>query len=98
MENSTIPGYDQMPAAPPPPGVIPNFIDPPSQANTHRIFTYITLPPMILSVALRIYARVFRTREMGLDDCEISELSFGQRVPAHMLFKISAHFPQLVDR
>ncbi|KAL2289558.1 hypothetical protein FJTKL_01820 [Diaporthe vaccinii] len=57
-----------IPAAAPPPGVIPNFVNPPSQANMPRIFTYVTLPLMILFLALRIYARAVIMHRIGLDD------------------------------
>lgn len=68
-----------IPAASPPPGVIPNFIDPPSQANMPRIFTYVTLPPMILFLALRIYARAVIMHKIGLDDCELFRIFLDQK-------------------
>lgn len=64
--------FSQIPSAAPPPGVIPNFIDPPSQADIPRIITYVTLPPMLLFLALRNYTRIFITGKLGLDDCQYS--------------------------
>lgn len=100
LYKNRMPDYDlsQIPAAPPPPGVIPNFIDPPSQANLPRIFTYVTLPPMILFLAMRMYVRIFVTRKIGLDDCEFRETSFGEVIPAHKLLKTSACLVPLVNR
>lgn len=37
-----------------------------------RISTYLTLPPMMLFVALRMYARISVTHKTGFDDCEFS--------------------------
>lgn len=68
-----MPPFDlsKIPAEPPPPGVKSNFVDPPSQAYIPRIFTYVTLPPMLLFIALRIYVRIFITHKFGLDDCKL---------------------------
>lgn len=84
-----MPDYNlsQIPAATPPPGVIPNFIDPPSQAHLPRIFTYVTLPPMVLFLAMRMYVRIFVTNKIGLDDCEFREASLGELIPAHMFLR-----------
>lgn len=78
-----MPGFSlrQAPAAPPPPDVPQNLVGPPSQANMPRIFTYVTLPPMILFLALRMYARLFVTRKVWLDDCELSETSLVNECP-----------------
>lgn len=95
-----MPGLDlsKIPAAPPPPGIIPNFIDPPSLANMPRIFTYITLPPMILFLAMRMYVRIFVTHKIGLDDCEFLDTSFGSVILANICLKTSARSVQLVNR
>lgn len=88
----------QIPSAAPPPGVVPNFIDPPSQANVPRIFTYVTLPPMILFLAMRMYVRIFVTHTIGLDDCEFQEMSFGQVILADIFLETSARSVPLVNR
>ncbi|KAK0630534.1 hypothetical protein B0T17DRAFT_616176 [Bombardia bombarda] len=56
------------PAMVPPPGEVSNFIDPYSLAPAGRIVVYVTLPLMVISVALRIYTRLFVTRTIGTDD------------------------------
>lgn len=78
-----MPGFSlrQDPAAPPPPDVAQSIVGPPSQANMPRIFTYVTLPPMILFLMLRMYARVFVTRKVWVDDCELSETSLVNERP-----------------
>lgn len=64
------PGMDpsQVPVGPPPEGVIPNLVDPPSGAWGARASVYATLPPMLVFLALRVYVRV-RSRMLGADDC-----------------------------
>ncbi|KAI1778155.1 hypothetical protein F4818DRAFT_288001 [Hypoxylon cercidicola] len=52
----------------PPPGVTPNFVDPPSTAPASRIITGLTLGLMYCFLALRIYTRVWVTYSFGVDD------------------------------
>ncbi|KAK5630925.1 hypothetical protein RRF57_006640 [Xylaria bambusicola] len=54
----------------PPPGVIPNFIDPPTREALPKITAYVTLPPTVLFLALRFYARL-RFTTLGVDDLAI---------------------------
>ncbi|KAJ2996329.1 hypothetical protein NUW58_g1001 [Xylaria curta] len=71
-------GFDlsAIPAGIPPPGVVPNFVDPPTQAELPKIFIYVTLPPMLAFLGLRIYTRIKYTR-LGLDDalCVLSAIA-----------------------
>ncbi|KAI1175953.1 hypothetical protein F4777DRAFT_548569 [Nemania sp. FL0916] len=64
----------QIPSAPPPPGVIPNFVNPPSIAPICRIVIAVTLPLMAIFLILRIYVRVAVSKKLGIDDflCYIS--------------------------
>lgn len=64
--------------ATPPEGQTSNLVNPASQANLPRIFTYITLPPMVVFLALRFYTRAVVTRQVGVDDylCLLSAVSF----------------------
>lgn len=61
-----------LPALPPPPGVTPNFIDPPSCADLGKGFVYTFLPLMVCFVILRIYTRARVSRGFGVDDCELN--------------------------
>lgn len=56
------------PALPPPDGVLSNFIDPPSRANSYIIVNSIALALMILCVSLRLYAKIWIIRSPGWDD------------------------------
>ncbi|KAK2849620.1 hypothetical protein FQN49_005575 [Arthroderma sp. PD_2] len=56
-------------AIPPPPGVTPNIIDPPSQMNGNIALHTVCLTLATSAVAMRIYTRTFVTRtKMGVDD------------------------------
>ncbi|KAI1499892.1 hypothetical protein F5X99DRAFT_262235 [Biscogniauxia marginata] len=58
----------QTPALQPPPGMISNFVDPPSRASLGRIVIGVTLPLMILFLALRVYTRLSIFRTLSADD------------------------------
>ena len=58
----------QIPAGVPPPGVIPNLVNPPNAGNYIIIANSVLMVIMIIFVALRFYV-VFRIkRKMGADD------------------------------
>lgn len=57
-----------IPAHLPPEGVTPNFVDPESRAHIVSIVTYLTLPLMLVFVALRIFTRIYISRTLGADD------------------------------
>lgn len=60
-----------VPALAPPPGVTPNFIDPPSREDLGKGFVYAFLPIMVCFVTLRMYTRARISRTFGLDDCKV---------------------------
>lgn len=66
---STYPSIDpnMIPAGVPPPGVMPNFVNPPTREELPKILVYVTLPPMLLFLGLRVYTRIKYT-VLGLDD------------------------------
>jgi len=55
---------------PPPAGVTPNFVDPPSLKHivfiTNSVFPFVSA----LFLAFRLYTTWFITRSPGLDDCK----------------------------
>jgi hypothetical protein len=59
-----------IPAGIPPVGVTPNFVNPETREELPKIFIYVTLPPMVVFLSLRIYARI-KYSLLGLDDCEL---------------------------
>ncbi|RDL31332.1 uncharacterized protein BP5553_09541 [Venustampulla echinocandica] len=66
MENSTQPKI--IGSLPPPPGVVPNFIDPPDQTTSLVIVHAICLFLVTCCVAMRLYTRQFITGKYGWDD------------------------------
>ncbi|KAI0552665.1 hypothetical protein F4679DRAFT_44635 [Xylaria curta] len=64
------------PLWPPPPGVVPNFVDPVSRAPVIRAGIISILAIMVVFVLLRIYSRTRLKRSLGWDDylCIISAI------------------------
>lgn len=60
----------KIPAMKPPPGVTPNFINPPSIGNTIIVVNVVFLTLMLGFVILRIYTKGVLTRSLGWDDCK----------------------------
>ncbi|KAI0470240.1 hypothetical protein F4859DRAFT_522738 [Xylaria cf. heliscus] len=56
-----------VPLAPPPPGEVSNFVDPPSISWSGRLAIYLTLPLALAAMVLRTYVRM-RNRQLGADD------------------------------
>ncbi|KAL3469475.1 hypothetical protein BJX99DRAFT_265145 [Aspergillus californicus] len=56
-----------IPAGPPPPGQVSNFVDAKSSSWAGRLAIYLTLPIMTIAVVLRAYVRL-KKRQVGVDD------------------------------
>uniref|UniRef100_A0A8H7K8Y6 Rhodopsin domain-containing protein n=1 Tax=Bionectria ochroleuca TaxID=29856 RepID=A0A8H7K8Y6_BIOOC len=67
-----------IPAGIPRPDTPPNFVNPESLGNMPKIFTYVTLPPMLILFTMRIFTRI-KTSRTGIDDylCALSAASIG---------------------
>lgn len=59
-----------VPALAPPPGVVPNFVNPESLAPLCLIVIAFTLPLMVLFLALRLYVRLRISSATGADDSQ----------------------------
>ena len=72
------PGIDpwKIPALMPPPGVVPNFLNPESHANQTIIACSIVTAAMILFLFARMYTKIHLTRSVGWDDCENLPVDF----------------------
>ncbi|KAK3374874.1 hypothetical protein B0H63DRAFT_512909 [Podospora didyma] len=57
-----------IPFAPPPPGEVVNFVDPPSQAPMLATGIYVFVPLMLVFFFCRLYTRIHMTHAFGLDD------------------------------
>ena len=62
------------PAAPPPPGVIPNFIHPLTFENTILGFAIFIILLTVFFVVIRLYSNYHAVRGLGWDDCGLSKL------------------------
>jgi hypothetical protein len=63
---------ENLPAGIPPPGVLPNFINPPSRDVELIVLNTIFLTLMWTVVLIRLYAKGRILRTMGWDDCKPS--------------------------
>lgn len=61
---------DTLPAMNPPPGKVPNFVDPYSKGPVLVIVSTVTLVLGLFFFAIRIYTKVYLVRKAAWDDCE----------------------------
>ena len=61
------------PAAKPPLGVTPNFINPPSEKDIIIAYTTIFTIIATFGVAVRMYVRLFIMRKIQIEDCKLSQ-------------------------
>lgn len=54
----------------PPPGVVPEFVDPVSQAPTVIVINVVWITLMLCFVVMRIYTKGRILRNLGWDDCK----------------------------
>ncbi|KAL2045338.1 hypothetical protein N7G274_002421 [Stereocaulon virgatum] len=68
---------NKTPSGPPPPGVIPNFIDPPTNAHIAFIVTTVMLPLTLAFVSLRVYSNLWISHKFAKSDytCIIATLA-----------------------
>ena len=59
-----------LPAAQPPPGVVPNLVNPHSDGNVLLIVGSILVAIMLSFAGLRFYVKAFVRREFKADDCK----------------------------
>lgn len=58
----------QIPAAQPPEGVTPNFVNPPSLATLYRVIIYVFMPLMSALVLVRLGTRLRQMHKLVADD------------------------------
>ncbi len=59
------------PAGVPPPGVVPNFVNPHSSGSTLIAVGSVSMALMMCFVAVRIYTKVMIVGKFSPDDCEL---------------------------
>ena len=70
----------EIPALKPPPGIKPNFVNPPSYANALVTVNAVFLTLMLITLALRLYTKGVLLKSLGWDDCKSSIPSKGFRL------------------
>ena len=61
---------EDIPALPPPPGVVSNFVNPPTLGPTLIAINAVFLPLTMIAVTIRIYVKGHIIRAIGWDDCK----------------------------
>ena len=56
------------PALKPPPGVIPNFVDPPNQTSLGYGILFMCAGLSTLAVVIRLYSKAFCTKKLDIED------------------------------
>ena len=64
--------FDQLPAADPPSGVTPNFVDPPSLQECAIIVAIVCLVAAGTLLAIRVFTKVFLLKQRYWEDCASS--------------------------
>lgn len=64
--------YSKIPSAAPPPGVIPNFVNPVTNAPMTTIVITILLPLTLLFVSMRVYSNLWVSHKFLKSDCRCS--------------------------
>ena len=59
----------QIPSGPPPKGVVPNFIDPPSREGLVIWVCAVITPLMLFFVTTRVYLALQSKRKLASDEC-----------------------------
>lgn len=69
--------YDlsQVPGLAPPPGVIPNFVNPHTRGPLLIALTAVAVGIMYVFVITRLYCKFYVQRKLSWDDCESNEQS-----------------------
>ena len=79
MANATEPYWvylGNVSTVPPPPGVVPNFVDPVSLQRYDVLTQSVCLSVATVFVLMRLYTKVVVLRNPWWDDCESKELPF----------------------
>ena len=61
------------PVLPPPPGVMPNFTNPPDHGKLQIVVTSLLLGVTVLFLLNRVYMKVFIVKKYTWDDCKFHD-------------------------
>ena len=62
-------------AVPPPPGIVPNYVDPPSIGYAVLVVATISMILATIMLALRVFTKLYLIKAWNLEDC-IASFSF----------------------
>ena len=62
--------FSNLPSGPPPPGVVPNFVNPVNSSIVTYVVVSILIPLMLLAVLLRLYSNFCVSRSFAKSDCK----------------------------
>ena len=65
------------PALTPPPGVLPNFVDPPNRNELGYGLLFSCAAICAVVVGIRLYAKLFRRKKVDMEDCKTSVQIYG---------------------
>lgn len=68
------------PALRPPPGVQPNFVNPPNQNSLGYALLIICFTVSTMMTGVRLYAKFASSKKLGIEDCKSSEESAGSKL------------------
>ena len=71
------------PAAEPPPGIVPNLVDPPSDLYAGTVISILTLVLCTLALVLRMLTKAFLMRQIHGADCKFTEYVFAVTLLIH---------------
>lgn len=81
---------DHLSVTGPPPGTVPNYIDPPNNATSCQVVSIITLALAFVLVVSRIGTKIFIVRRFGWDDCEFAHFNLPLKRTAYHTFELDA--------
>lgn len=68
--NGSLPDFSKIPVSPPPPGVVPNFVNPTNVIGEFTAIAAIGSLITIVVVGLRLYTRAVIVKQIGYEDCK----------------------------
>ena len=86
--------FDQQPALKPPPGVTPNFVDPPNLAGPSIVLITCAFFLIILAVSSRIYTKAVVVQKMVLEDCALAPMCLHPPIEMALL---TSNCPRYLD-
>ena len=72
FNSSVVATLEQFPSLPPPPGVVPNFVNPPETIWPARVLSGLFLLLAAIALAARLFVKLRIVGKMQLEDCKFA--------------------------